>query len=83
MKKWQIWTVAVIGLVMVAAASGGLYWWLTKDDYVEVEPVTIERSEEQMELDEVKTELDEIENIDTAGIEEAVKEIEAVDLSGV
>jgi flagellar basal body-associated protein FliL len=84
MKKWQMWTIVVIGGVLVAAASGALYWWLTMDAVAPAtEPVVKEQTVEQMELDSVKKELDSTEELDTAEIDDAVKEIEAVDLSGV
>lgn len=81
MKKWQIWTIVVVGLVLIAAASGGLYWYLTKED---VAPkATVENSQEQKDLEAVKSDLDATADLDTTEIDDAVKEIEAVDLAGV
>lgn len=83
MKKWQLWTILVIALVAIAAGSVGAYFWLTRDNQTTPTVEAQIQSREQKELEEVKGDLEASDDLDTGEVDDAVKEIESVDLTGV
>lgn len=77
-----MWTVVVICAVLIAGAAGALYWYVTKEETTGQANV-VERTAEERELESVKKDIDAAADLDTAEVDDAVKEIESVDMTGV
>lgn len=84
LQKWQVWTVIVVLSAVVALAIGGIFFLLTKDNYKEV---VVEQSpavvEENVDLNVAKESLQAADDLILNDIEAVIKELDAVDLSGL
>lgn len=81
MKKWQEWTiVALVGLIILAAV-GMAYWYLTEDRTV---PTTVAvQSAEEKDLASAEQDLGGIKDLDLSALNQIDSEIQAIDLSNL
>lgn len=82
MKKWQEWTIAIVAIVLVVGAIGGVYWYLTDDAGSEA-IVTVEATQEEKDLADVNADLEGIEDLDLTALETIDKDLQAIDLSSL
>jgi hypothetical protein len=81
MKKWQEWTiVAGVGLLMVAAIGAG-YWFITEEKQV---PLAVEtQSDEEKDLTAVDSELSAVDDLDLSSLDAIDEDLQAVDLTNL
>lgn len=85
MKKWQVITIIIVGLLLVGGLSWGTYYFIAGQKMPEEikatnKPTT--KSDEEKELDSVKTEV-ENDDLDMTELDNVSAELDSIDLSGV
>lgn len=85
MKKWQVWTLVSLGLIVLVGA--GVAATLVVNNAATTTTTTTKpaqvQSAEEKSLTDIKNEVEQDDDLDTAEVEDAVKELDAIDLSGV
>jgi uncharacterized protein YpmB len=85
MKKWQEWTIVGVVILVIVAALGGTYYFLTMETRPTVNEgqIQVENVEGQAELNEVTNDLEEVEELDLKELDAIEKDLETIDLEGV
>lgn len=86
MKKWQIIIGVIVGILLVGGLAWGTYYFIAGQKMPEEikatnKPTT--KSEEEKELENVKTEADEADDLDLSELDSVITELDSIDLSGV
>lgn len=86
MKRWQILTLVIVGILLVGGLGGGTYYLIAGQqmpDQIKATNKTTTKSEDEKELDSVKTEVDQDSDLDMTELDSVTSELEAIDLSEV
>lgn len=82
MKKTQVALVAFFALVFLTSASTAVYFYVAGGQN-QPAAVKVEKTTAQKELETVKADLDNDADFDFTEVDEAVKDLESIDLTGV
>lgn len=86
MQRWEIYTIIGIVAVVVGLGMAGAFYYVTNvagEQAAVTSSESVSRTAEEKELAELKTEIEDDDALETADIDEDLKDLEAIDLSGV
>ena len=86
MKRWEIYSLIVLVAFVIGAGIYGAYYYvenIANTPATVTEEVNVTRTEEEINLDEVKKDLENDASLDMTDIDNELKELDSIDLSGV
>lgn len=80
MKKWQEWAIVAVVGVLIVAAVGATYWFLTEEKTVET---VVTKTEEESDLATVESDLNQVNDLDLSALDAIDKDLQSINIDSL